>query len=643
MKHSIILLLFSLALVTSCNIDNYENLNNSYTGIHPATEYMDEGGNMISEPAFEMKVRIDNGKIYIDNENPDYLIEEENDEQIILKASFNHSGEESEMRFKFLKASNELILMDEDPSKNILFLTEDAALERKLNSFALVPLTTDISHLSENQKEMLSILFEVADIMEEIFWMQAYGDKNSLFETTESEVLKGLYKINYGPWERLNNNKPFLSQYDEKPKGANFYPADMTDEEFQNFDDKNKSSLYTLIRRDENGGLKSVWYREAYYEQVQKASDLLKKAAQLAEDEGFKNYLNLRAEALLTDEYYESDAAWMQMKTNKIDFVVGPIENYEDQLYNYKAAHESFILIKDLEWSNKLSRLVDLLPMLQKELPVAPKFKKETPGSGSELNVYDAVYYAGDCNAGSKTIAINLPNDPKVRANFGSRKLQLKNSIRFKFEKILIPISNVLIAEDQRQYIDFNAFFENTMFHEVAHGLGLDYTINNKGTVREALKDTYSAIEEGKADILGLYIVSKLADMGELGEKDLMTNYVTFMASTFRSVRFGVASAHGKANMIRFYYFQEQGAFTRDEDSGTYRIDFEKMKSAMESLTREIISMQGLGDYEKASQVIAEKAFIREQLKSDLNRLGELSIPVDIVFEQGPQMLGLAE
>jgi len=641
MKTLTLFLSLCLFFITSCNIDNYDFLNNSYTGTHPASDYTDEAGNPVTEPAFEMKIRIDNGKIYIDEENPDYSIEEENDEHIILGAGFNHAGEEAKMRFKFIKASSELILLDDDPSKNILFLTENALLERKLNSFAKVPLTTDISHLSDNQKEMLSILFEVADIMEEIYWMQAYGDKSSLLETTESEVLKGLYKINYGPWERLNNNKAFLSQYDAKPKGANFYPADMTDEEFQAFEDENKDNLYTLIRRDETGNLISVWYHEAYQDQVQKASELLKKASELAEDEGFRKYLELRAKALLTDEYYESDVAWMQMKDNAIDFVVGPIENYEDQLYTYKAAHESFILIKDLEWSKKLSRLVGLLPMLQKELPVEARFKTETPGSGSELNVYDAVYYAGDCNAGSKTIAINLPNDPKVRTNFGSRKLQLKNSIRYKFERILIPISNVLIAEDQRQYIDFDAFFENTMFHEVAHGLGLDYTINNKGTVRESLKETYTAIEEGKADILGLYIVSKLAEMGELGEKDLMTNYVTFMASTFRSVRFGVASAHGKANMIRFYYFQEKGAFARDEASGTYRIDFEKMKEAMESLTQEIIAIQGLGDYTKSNQLITDKAFIRGQLKSDLNRLGELSIPVDLVFEQGPEMLGL--
>lgn len=528
-------------------------------------------------------------------------------------------------------------------TKNDAELSQEKLFTEKLNSFAEVPLTADISHLSDRQKEMLSILFQVADLMEDIYWVEAYGDKDVLMETTQSQTIKSLYAINYGPWERLNDNKPFLGQFGEKPAGAGFYPPDMTVEEFETYENPDKSSLYTILRRDDSGKLETIWYHDFFKEKHNLAADLLLKASELAEDEGFKKYLRLRAQAFLSDNYYDSDVAWMQMKNNKIDFVVGPIENYEDALFNYKAAHESFILIKDQEWSEKLSKLTSLLPMLQKELPVDKKYKKETPGSDSDLNAYDVVYYAGDCNAGSKTIAINLPNDPEVRKLYGSRKLQLKNSIRYKFEKILVPISNVLIAEDQRHFIDFNAFFENTMFHEVAHGLGLDYTINGKGPVREALKETYSTIEEGKADIIGLYVVSKLSEMGELGEKDLMTNYVTFMASIFRSVRFGAASAHGKANMIRFYYFQEAEAFVRDDESGTYRINFEKMKQAMESLTQEIIAIQGLGDYEKAKNIIAEKANIREQLQLDLDRLNDLSIPVDLVFNQGPDKLGLVK
>jgi hypothetical protein len=282
-----------------------------------------------------------------------------------------------------------------------------------------------------------------------------------------------------------------------------------------------------------------------------------------------------------------------------------------------------------------------LLPGLQKDLPVEQKYKAETPGMDSDMNVYDAIYYGGDCNAGSKTIAINLPNDERVRENKGSRKLQLKNSMQAKFDKILVPISELLIAEDQRQHVKFDAFFENTMFHEVAHGLGLGNTVDKSNTVREALKDTYTSIEESKADILGLWCVYRLNEMGELGEKEMMDNFVTFMAGIFRSVRFGAASAHGKANMMRFYYFQEKGAFERDETTGTYRVNFEKMKQAMLDLSETVLTIQGDGDYEKAKQMIEEKGFIREALQSDLDRINEAGIPRDIVFEQGAEVLGL--
>jgi hypothetical protein len=330
----------------------------------------------------------------------------------------------------------------------------------------------------------------------------------------------------------------------------------------------------------------------------------------------------------------------MDMKDNDIDFVVGPIENYEDALFNYKAAHESFILIKDKSWSEKLAYINSVLPRMQRSLPVPDEYKTEVPGSNSDLGAYDAIYYAGDCNAGSKTIAINLPNDNRVQTSKGSRKLQLKNSIRYKFEEILVPISNVLIDEQQREHVTFDAFFENTMYHEVAHGLGLNHTINGMGPVRSALKEQYSALEEGKADILALFLITKMYEEGMLGERDLMDTYVTFMASIFRKVRFGVASSHGKANMVRFYYFQEMGAFTKSLD-GTYSINFKKMQVAMNELALLILTAQGDGDYDLAKRLIEEKGFIREELQADLDRLKELNIPVDIVFHQGPEVVGL--
>lgn len=632
-KHLLISLIIVLLAFNSCQ-RNLEFLNKSFYGRQttPRIELITDSD--------EISVRFERSRVFINGNPYPYDITEINDNYYLIKVEIDDNEELSEIIFRYEKEDGDLILIGADGEDSIVLMTQDRMFYNKLQKFNEVTLTSDISHLSDNQKRMLVLLFEAADIMNEIFWMESYGDKEQLMETTDNDTLKDLFIINYGPWERLNNNEPFLPRYGEKYPGANFYPSDMTVEEFKEFDDPDKSSQYTLIRRDDEGNLKTIWYHEAFAEHVKKASDLLKEAAGYAEDEGFKDYLEKRADAFLNDEYYKSDVAWMQMKENDIDFIIGPIENYEDQLFNYKAAHESFILIKDKEWSEKISRLADLLPMLQRELPVPEKYKQETPGTGSDLNVYDAVYYAGDCNAGSKTIAINLPNDPEVRKNYGSRKLQLKNSIRYKFENILVPISNVLIHEDQRQYIDFNAFFENTMFHEVAHGLGLDYTINNKGPVRQALREAYTPIEEGKADILGLYIVTKLTEMGELNDNELMDNYVTFMASIFRSIRFGASSAHGKANMIRFNYFQEKGAFTRDEN-GNYRIDFEKMKSAMEDLTLEIITIQGEGDYERASNMLEEKGYVGDVLLNDIQKLNTLDIPVDLVFEQGIEHIGL--
>ena len=512
---------------------------------------------------------------------------------------------------------------------------------KKAGEFVSFTLTTDLTVLTEKERQMLPLLLEAAKVMEEIFWHEAFGIKDELFAKNWDEHTQKFLKINYGPWERLNNNEPFLAEYGAKPAGANFYPDDMTKEEFEAWDDETKTSLYTLVRRGEDGGLESIPYHVAFKEQIEKAAGLINQAAGLAEDAGLKNYLQKRAIALLTDEYYESDVAWMEMKNNTIDFIIGPIENYEDQLFGYKAAHESFILIKDREWSDKLVRFAALLPGLQKALPCEQKYKNETPGIDSDMNVYDALYYAGDCNAGSKTIAINLPNDEKVREDKGSRKLQLKNSMQAKFEKIMVPIADILIAEDQRKHVKFDAFFENVMFHEVSHGLGLGNTVDKSSTVREALKDSYTSMEEAKADILGLWCVYQLNEMGELGDKEMMDNFVTFMAGIFRSVRFGAASAHGKANMMRFYYFQEAGAFERDAKTGTYRVNFEKMKEAMLSSSEQILKIQGDGDYATAKKLIEEQGFIRDELQKDLDRIGEAGIPRDIVFEQGAEVWGL--
>ncbi|MBL6963060.1 MAG: Zn-dependent hydrolase [Bacteroidetes bacterium] len=515
-------------------------------------------------------------------------------------------------------------------------------IENRLAKYVVVELTTDMSVLTEKEKQMLPILFEIAKIMDDIYWEEAYGDKEELLSKIKDEDTKKFIAINYGPWDRLDGNNSFIDGIGPKPIGANFYPADMSANEFEEFEDPDKSSLYTIIRRNEDGDLMAIPYAEFFREQHQRANELLYEAAELAENEELKNYLRLRADALLTDDYQPSDLAWLDMKTNTIDFIVGPIENYEDSRYGYKAAHESFILIKDKVWSEKLAKYAAFLPQLQESLPVEKEFKKEKPGTDSELNAYEVVYYAGDCNAGSKTIAINLPNDEEVHILKGTRKLQLKNAMRAKFDKILLPITDVLIDPSQRDHVKFDAFFSNTMFHEVAHGLGIKYLINNpEVSVRDALKEQYSAIEEGKADILGLYMITYLHENGELTDMDLMDYYVTFSASIFRSIRFGVASSHGKANMMRFNYVMENKGLVRNEETGTYWVDFDRMKELVNELAAKILMMQGDGDYEEAKNWVMTGAVVGEQLKEDLSRLSQLSIPTDIIFKQGVDVLGL--
>lgn len=513
-------------------------------------------------------------------------------------------------------------------------------IDDRLAQYTTFTLEADLSELTENQKKMIPLLIEAAKEMEEVFWLQAYGNKDDLMEGL-SEKEQRFAEINYGPWDRLNGNEPFLAGVGSKPAGANFYPNDMLTAEFDSWESDAKDDLYTLVRRDGDGNLITIPYHEAFAAEHERAADLLRQASELAEDEGFKSYLELRADALLDDEYQESDLVWMDMKNNTIELVIGPIETYEDQLFGYKAAHEAFVLIKDKAWSDRLSKYAAVLPELQEGLPVPEEYKAETPGSDSDLNAYDAVYYAGDANAGSKTIAINLPNDEEVQLAKGTRRLQLKNSMRAKYDKILIPISEVLIAEDQRQYISFDAFFGNTMFHEVAHGLGIKNTINGNGTVREALRNHASALEEGKADVLGLYMVDALREKGMIEDGSPEEDYVTFLASIFRSIRFGSSSAHGRANLIRFNYFQEMGAFDYDEESETYRINFDRVDEAVASLSEKILTLQGNGDYNAVDAFVKEYAVETEQLKASLNKLSEQNIPVDIIFEQGTDVLGL--
>jgi hypothetical protein len=512
------------------------------------------------------------------------------------------------------------------------------------DKYTTVRLDADVSGLSDDQKEMVRLFIEAARAMDGIFWEQAYGNRDSLLQTIGDPQRRRFAEINYGPWDRLSDNEPFIDGVGPKPPGANFYPAGMTTAAFEAAAETNDAltALYTMVRRLPDGSLTAIPYHRFFMTSMETAASRLREASALTDNASFRRYLELRAEALTTGAYRPSDVAWMDVTDNDLDLVVGPIETYEDQLFGYKAAAEAFVLRKDRAWSQRLSRYAERLPTLQAGLPVPAAYKQESPGRDSDLGAYTVLYVSGDANAGPKTIAINLPNDEVVQGEKGSRRLQLKNAMRAKFDKILQPISDVLIAEEQRSHVTFDAFFGNTMFHEVAHGLGIKNTITNRGTVREALRDHYTTMEEGKADVLGLYMVTALADEGEL-DVDLMDNYTSFLASIFRSVRFGSASAHGRANLIRFNYFREQGAFSRDPETGTYAVNPDAIAQATNALSREILTLQGDGDYEAVASFVETYGAMPDQLQADLDRLEQQGIPVDITYEQGPAVLtGLA-
>ncbi|MBT8061310.1 MAG: Zn-dependent hydrolase [Gammaproteobacteria bacterium] len=519
--------------------------------------------------------------------------------------------------------------------------TESPAHNPRFDIYADVRLNTDLSHLSDNQRHMIGLLIDAAKITDGLFWRQVWGNKNELLNSIDDPATRRFAEINYGPWDRLAGDQPFIESYGPRPPGARFYPEDMTREEFEAWDHAGKDGQYSIVKRDHEGNLQLVPYSVEYAEELGRIEHLLRGAAELAEDPQFANYLQLRADALVSDDYQASDMAWMDMKNNQIELVIGPIENYQDALYNYRSAFETFVLIKDMAWSERLSKFAQYMPELQRGLPVPEEYKREMAGTDADLNAYDVAYVAGDANSGSKTIAINLPNDEEVQLSKGTRRLQLKNAMLAKFNQILVPIADELIADDQRQHITFDSFFGNTMFHEVAHGLGIKNTLDGRGTVRAALKEHSSAIEEGKADILGLYMVQRLRDMGEITEGELMDDYVTFLAGIFRSVRFGASSAHGRANMIRFNFFSEAGAFSRDEETGKYQVNVPEFEAAVEALSRKLLTLQGDGNYEEVAAFIAANGNVGQQLQADLDLLTTRNIPVDIVYQQGKEVLGL--
>lgn len=518
-------------------------------------------------------------------------------------------------------------------------------MEALLAKYAPVEVTTDVPGLTDIQKQVLDKLVEASHIIDEIYWQQASADGVKLREELEKTSDMPLdaaklrfLEINKCAYDRLDGDKPFLD-VKPLPEGATFWPEDLTREELEAYvaahpDEKEALfSLTTIVRREGNK-LVAIPYHEHFKGLLQRASELLQEAAALTDNESLENYLELRAEALVTDNFFESDMAWMDLQGNTLDIVIGPIEVYDDRLMNLKAAYEAYVLVKDEEASRELASYIDSMQAMQANLPVEERYKQRQVQLGSSVGVFTEVFGAGQCEAGSKTIAISLPNDPRVRTEKGARKVMLRNAIAAKFDKILMPIAGRMIVPDQLEEVNGDLFFSNVLLHEISHSLGNDYVLDENGnqtaeTIDEALKERTSAIEECKADIGGLYSMDTMIDKGLMSEEDRLRAYVTFTAGIFRSVRFGATSAHGIANAIAFNWLKETGGVVVDE-AGRYSVDADAFHAGLEGLLTELLTIQYTGDYQRAVALIDQYGSLPAVISEKLEEMDD--IPVDIEF-----------
>jgi hypothetical protein len=518
-------------------------------------------------------------------------------------------------------------------------------LQSKIDQFVKTDIKYDHSLLDENQKIVVQKLFEAAKIMDELFLEQVYSKNFEIREKLQNsndpkdKLTLEYFNIMFGPFDRLDHDKPFYGN-EEKPLGANFYPEDITKEEFDNWlkanpnDKESFTSEFTVIKRD-GEKLIAVPYSEAYKEKLTKASKLLKEAAEYAENESLKNYLIKRADAFLSNDYYESDMAWMDLKDHTIEIVIGPYEVYEDKLFNYKAAFECFLTIVDPAETEKLKVFKNYLKDMENNLPIPNEHKNFERGSESPIMVVQEVFGAGDTKAGVQTLAFNLPNDERVRKAKGSKKVMLKNIHEAKFEKLLYPIAELVLDKEQLEYVTFDAFFNHTLMHEMSHGLGPGFiTKDGKETeVKKELKETYSTIEEAKADILGMWNNLYMIEKGVYSPDTEKQIWTTFLAGVFRSVRFGIGEAHGGGNAIIYNYMLNNGAYNFNENTKTVSVNYDKAKEVLKNLANELLMIQSLGDYEGAKKLINEYAINSASMKILIDKLATLPVDIKPIFE----------
>lgn len=508
-----------------------------------------------------------------------------------------------------------------------------------------LPLTSELyAQLSPQEQAMLPLLIDACREMDAIFWQEAYGDGESLLAAIPDPEQRRLAEIHYGPWDRLDDNVPFIGGFGPKPAGAGFYPADMTRDEFEAacaISPEQAASLrspYTLVRRDALGRLVAVPYHVAFAAQVGRAADKLRQAAALAEEPGLRRYLELRAAALLDDEYRASDLAWLDMKENGVDIVIGPIEQYEDALFGAKAAHEGIVLLKDRAWSARLDRIAALLPELQRRLPVPEAYRRESPGTDSDLGVYDVAFLAGDAVV-RRFAAVTLPNDEEVQVAKGTRRLQYRNVMRAAFDMRNRFWADVVCAPDQRARYTFEASFQRTLFHEVAHGLGVKHTLDGGRRVQEALQEHQSAIEEAKADSLGLHLIGTLQAMGEPVDADLHDSVVNFLVAVPGNALSGLSYTYARSSLAQYADLAHRGAVSRDASTGTYRADPARMREGLAALAGRILMLQGDGDYAGAAAFLAAAQEAYDAVRPDVERLASADIPRGINFRQGMDVL----
>jgi Peptidase family M49 len=517
-----------------------------------------------------------------------------------------------------------------------------AELDSMIRRFAPTSVTADVAALPAGDRQALDSIISAASLLNPLFRRQVWRGNDSVLARLRADTTAlgrarlHYFTINAGPWSRLDENRAFVPGVPAKPPGAGFYPEDMTREEFETWtkglsavDRQHAAGFFWVVRRAPDRSLALVPYSQEYKENLEPAARLLRAAAALTTNATLKRFLTLRADAFLSDDYYASDVAWMDLDA-PIDVTIGPYETYEDALLGYKASFEAYVTLRDDAESAKLQRFSQYLQDLENHLPIDARYRNPKLGAAAPIRVVNEVYASGDGNRGVQTAAFNLPNDERVIHEKGAKRVMLKNVQEAKFEKTLVPIAAVVLDSADRANLSFDAFFTHTLAHELMHGLGPHtITVDGRATsVRAELKDLYSPIEEAKADVTGLWALQYLIDKGVLPRDMQRSVYTTFLASMFRSVRFGITEAHGRGVAMQFNYLLERGAIVPSADSSTVRVDPAKFPEGIRAITHDLLTLEAEGSHQKAKEMLDRYAVISPLLQGALGRL--TAVPVDI-------------